>query len=60
MIAYDYYTFVPLYDCCEVTFVYGICTLITGKTKYPGKQTNETVTRLTKKSFKKKLKNTFI
>ena len=33
MIAYDYYTFIPLYDCCYVTFVYGHCTLITGKTK---------------------------
>ena len=37
-------------------FVYGLCTLITGKTKQPNKKTNKSVTRLTKRFFRKTVK----
>ena len=40
-------------------FVYGLCTLFTGGKKLI-KQTNETVTRLAKGSFKTQLKNTLM
>ena len=40
-------------------FVYGLCTLFTGGKKLI-KQTNKTVTRLAKRSFKTQLKNTLM
>ena len=51
---------IPLYGCYAV-FLYGLCNLFTGGGGGGlTKQTNKTVTRLAKRSFKTQLKNTLI
>ena len=50
---------IPLFDCYDVTFFIWFLYFVYGKNKLT-KQTNKTVTRLAKNSFKTQIKNIFL